>query len=155
MLSFQVEPWENLWRDGQDIFKTHYDELALHKDVMPLGLDNDTYLDLERKQFLLVVTARRDGRLIGYYVGIVIAHHPHNKDAGKVATTDMFFIAPSERRGGAGAKLLIAAENELRKIGVVKASISTKVNLENGPLLDALGWEKTDIVRQKVLKGKG
>jgi GNAT superfamily N-acetyltransferase len=151
VLSFQVEPWSRLWSDGQELFQLHYNELALHKDVMPMGLDNNFYSDLEHRRYLLVVTARRDSRLIGYFVGIVIAHHPHNKDAGKVSTVDMFYIAPDERRGGAGAKLLIFAEDALKKNGVVKATLTTKVKFESGALLDALGWEKTDIVRQKVL----
>lgn len=150
MLTFQREPWAALSRDGQAIFKVHFDELALHKEAMPMGLDDDFYFDLDKRNFLLVVTARRDGRLIGYYVGIVIDHHPHNKDGGKVSTTDMFYIHPEERKGGAGAKLLIAAENELRREGVKKATISTKLHFESGALLDALGWEKTDVVRQKV-----
>lgn len=151
MVSFQVEPWSRLWSEGEELFHQHYDELALHKDVMPMGLDNAFYSDLQLRNYLLVVTARRDGQLIGYYVGIVIAHHPHNKGAGKVATCDMFYLKPSERKGGTGAKLLIAAEKELRAQGVKKATISTKAKFENGELLDALGWEKTDIVRQKVL----
>jgi GNAT superfamily N-acetyltransferase len=151
MLKLQVEPWEVLWRDGQDIFRTHYDELALHKESMPLGLDNELYSDLQTKNFLLIVTARRSGRLVGYYVGVIVSHHPHNKDAGKVSTTDMFYIIPSERKGGAGVKLLKFAEAELKANGVIKATISTKAGFENGELLEALGWHKSDIVRQKVL----
>ena len=151
MLVCRIETWADLWRDGQELFKQHYDELALHKDAMPMGLDNDFYLGLERRDFLLVVAARRGGELVGYYVGILIAHHPHNKDAGKVATCDMFYVGKEHRRGGAGVKLLRAVENELRKQGVRKATISTKKHFENAALLDALGWEVTDIVRQKVL----
>ncbi len=151
MITLAREPWSNLWRDGQELFKAHYDELALHKIAMPFGLDNDFYLGLEQRNFLLVVAARRDGALVGYYVGIVIAHHPHNKDAGKVSTSDMFWLHPAHRRGGAGVKLLLFIEDELRREGVKKATISTKVHFENGELLEALGWEKTDVVRQKVL----
>lgn len=151
MLTFQVEAWSDLERDGQHIFKVHYDELALHKEAMPMGLDSAHYLDVERRKFLLVITARRDGALVGYYVAYLIHHNPHNKDAGKVSTCDMFYILPGERRGGAGARLLMFVENELRRQGVVKASMTTKANFESGALLDALGWEKTDIVRQKLL----
>ena len=151
MLTFRVETWEDLERDGSEIFKVHYDELALHKTVMPMGLDNAIYLEFQRLGLLVVLTARRDGVLVGYWVGIVIHHNPHNKDGGKVATCDMFYILPEQRKGGAGARLLMAAESELRKRGVKKASLSTKIHFESGELLDALGWEKTDIVRQKLL----
>jgi GNAT superfamily N-acetyltransferase len=151
MLSFQRGTWAEMKAEAEPIFKVHYDELALHKAVMPMGFDHDFYFNLESNNFLLVVTARRDGRLVGYYVGIVISHHPHNKEGGKVSTTDMFYLLPEERKGGAGVKLLRFAENELRREGVKKATISTKLHFENGALLDALGWEKTDVVRQKVL----
>jgi GNAT superfamily N-acetyltransferase len=150
MLKIQRATWAEMRAEAEPLFKVHYDELALHKDVMPMGCDHEFYFQLERNNFLLVVTARRDGRLVGYYVGIVIAHHPHNKEGGKVSTTDMFFILPSERRGGAGVKLLRFVEHELRREGVKKATISTKLHFENAELLEALGWEKTDIVRQKV-----
>lgn len=160
MLTFQTEPWSRLWSEGQQLFHQHYEELALHKEVMPMGLDNNFYSDLEHRRFLLVVTARRDGRLIGYYMAILIAHHPHNKDAGKVCTTDFFYISPTERKGGAGAKLMIAAAKELKRQEVIVASISIKLERDEKidwatlKMLKALGWEPTDLVLQLVLKGK-
>lgn len=150
-ITFQVEDWATLERDGQELFRLHYDELALHKEAMPMGLDSDWYRHVEKNGYLLVLTARKDGHLIGYYVAMVFSHHPHNKGGGKVSSTDMFVIDPSHRKAGAGARLLMAAERELKRLGVVKASISTKVHFENRELLDALGWTKTDVVRQKLL----
>lgn len=151
MLTTQVENWSVLEREAQEMFKVHYDALALHKQEMPLGIDSAAYLDMERRGYLLVVTARRDGVLVGYHIWIVLDHHIHNKAGGKVATSDMFFVLPEHRRGGAGAKLLMASKVELKKIGVKKASLSTKIHFENSELLDALGWEPTDIVRQMIL----
>lgn len=116
-----------------------------------MGLDSAFYLDVERRGHLLVVTARRGMELVGYYIAIIINYHPHNKAGGKVSTCDMFYVLPKHRRGGAGVKLIGAAEFELKNRGVVKASMSTKVHFENAALFDALGWEKTDIVRQKLL----
>jgi L-amino acid N-acyltransferase YncA len=157
MLTFQRETWADLWRDGQEIFKAHYDELALHKEAMPMGLDNDAYTDLERKGYLLVVAGRRDGALIGYYMAIVIAHSPHNKDAGKVASTDFFYVVQAHRYGGAGVKLLKAAAKELKLLGVTVASISIKLrrdeqlNWSTRRMLEMLGWEPTDLVLQLVM----
>jgi GNAT superfamily N-acetyltransferase len=159
MLKFAVETWADIWRDGQEIFKQHYDELALHKEAMPMGLDNDFYTDLQARNFLLVVTARRDGRLVGYYMAIVVHHHPHNKDAGAVSTTDFFYILPHERKGGAGAKLLAFVGGtesllggELARSGIKKATLTTKRKFANIELMEALGWSNTDLVFQKVGK---
>lgn len=157
MLTFQVETWSDLERDGQHIFKVHYDELALHKEAMPMGLDGAIYLELERLGRLLVIAARKSGTLVGYYMAIIIPKHPHNKDAGPVSTTDFFYLLPSHRRGGAGARLLRAAMDELRKRGVTVASISVKYAREiatggrTWKLIESLGGEATDIVFQFVL----
>jgi GNAT superfamily N-acetyltransferase len=150
MLKIQRGNWAEMQAEAEPLFKVHYDELALHKDVMPMGCDHEFYFHLERNNFLLVVTARRDERLVGYYVGIVIGHHPHNKDGGKVSTTDMFYVVEAERHGGAGARLLRFVEGELRREGVKKATISTKLKFSNQPLMEALGWEATDLVFQKT-----
>lgn len=158
--TFQVEDWAALERDGQELFRLHFDELALHKEAMPLGLDSTIYLELERLGRLLVITARKSDTLVGYYMAIIIPKHPHNKNAGPVSTTDFFYLAPSERRGGAGAKLLQFALGELMKRGITVASISIKYarELDSGKrtwaLIESLGGEPTDIVFQFVLAGK-
>jgi len=151
VLQFQVESWGVLQREAQHIFKVHYDELALHKSAMPMGIEDDFYLRLERAGLLLVVTARRNAELIGYFVAIIIDHHPHNKDGGKVSTTDMFMVMPKHRTGGAGAKLLMVAKEALRARGVKKATISTKAHFENARLMNLIWGEPTDIVRQVLL----
>ena len=151
MIAFAVEPYEHVLRDGQGIFKVHYDELALHKEQIPMGLDHDLYLQLEERGVLVTITARVDGNLVGYFLALVVSHHPHNKDAGPASTTDMFYILPAYRTGGIGTKLLMFAEQVLRDRGVAKATLSTKVKFSNRELLEALGWEHTDVVFQKVL----
>ena len=162
MLTFQTENWSDLERDGSELFKVHYDELALHKEVMPMGLDGSIYLELERLKRLLVVTVRRDGELVGYYLAIFIPKHPHNKDAAPVSTTDMFYVHPDHRRGGTGAKLLMFVAQELKKLGIGVASLSIKWQREEDldwstmKMLIALGWEPTDLVFQLVLReGQG
>jgi len=150
-LRFQTETWDDLWRDGQDIFPVHYRELSLHQDRVPLGMDDELYRGMEARGNLHVLTAREDGRLVGYYLAIVIKNHPHNKDAGKVANCDMFYMLPEFRKGGAGAKLILMAEKSLREKGVTKVSMSVKLHQNHGRLLEALGWEATDLMFQKLL----
>jgi GNAT superfamily N-acetyltransferase len=151
-MHFALEKWAVLFRDGhKKLFPEHFDELAVHKEQIPLGMDDSLYQHIEDLGRLHVLTAREAGELVGYYVAIVIPNHPHNKDAGPCSTTDMFYMARAHRKGGSGAKLLMMAEKTLRERGVTKASISVKLHQNHGPLLEALGWEHTDLVFQKVL----
>ena len=154
MITFQLEPWEYLIRDGQEIFVRHYEELSLEKDRVPLGMDFACYQDLENKGYLHVLTCRKDGKLIGYYIAIVIAHHPHYKDSGPMSTTDMFYILPEFRTGGTGAKLLMMAAKTLKERGVTKATISVKLKQDHTELLEKLGWIATDKIFSMNLEAK-
>ena len=150
-MTFQIEPWSEFWRDGQEIFPIHFEELAVHKESVPLGMDDALYRQLESMGRLLIVTARKQGRLIGYYMAIIVPNHPHNKDAGPQSTTDFFYMLRAHRKGGAGAKLLMTAEAALKARGVKKASISVKLHQDHSKVLKALGWTPTDLVLQKLL----
>jgi GNAT superfamily N-acetyltransferase len=150
-MRFQIERWAPFIEEGKEIFPVHFEELALDKEQMPLGMDFAFYQKLEDLGFLHVLTAREGKKLVGYYIAMVFQSHPHNKDAGPVSTTDMFYILPAYRKGGAGAKLLMMAEKTLRERGVKKAAISVKVHQNHGTLLKALGWKETDIVFHKLL----
>lgn len=154
MTTFQLEKWAVLIADGKEIFAKHYDELSLEKDRIPLGMDFDTYQDMENRGILHVLSCRKDGTLIGYYIAIVINHHPHYKTSGPVSTTDMFYILPEHRTGGCGARLLMMAEKTLRERGVHKAFISVKLKMDHSALLEKLGWTATDKVFAKILEAK-
>lgn len=153
MITFQVEKWKQLIADGQKIFIQHYDELSLEKDRVPLGMDFDLYQSIEDKGNLHVLTCRKDGELIGYYIAIIVNHHPHYKDSGPQSTTDMFYILP-QYRNGCGVKLLIEAARTLTERGVKKAFIGIKLKQDHTELLESLGWTATDKVFTKLLGDK-
>lgn len=150
MLTFSSENWASFSKDAISIFPIHWEELALDREKIPIGMDLGKYADLERNGVLNVVAVRDDGKLIGYHMALIVTH-PHYKDAGLMATTDMFYILPEHRKAGVGAKLIMAAESSLRERGVVKAFIGTKLHQSHEKLLEALGWKPTDMVFSKLL----
>ena len=138
-------------RDAQHLFQAHYDELSLDKDKVQMGLHCQRYLDMERQGMLHIVTIRLgDGKVVGYYIAMILPHM-HYKDAGLMAYTDMYFIHPDYRVGGVGAKLMVFVEETLRRRGVVKAYITTKLKLDLSSMFEALGWKATDKVFTKFL----
>lgn len=152
MITFQREMWETFWRDGQPIFPIHFKELALNQEKIPMDMDAEVYQKLEDRNVLHILTARKDSKLIGYHISLIVKSHPHNKNAGMYATTDMFYILPEYRKGGAGTRLLIAAEKAIQNLGVTRMALSTKLHhLPNRELLEKLGWTATDIVFHKLL----
>lgn len=149
-VTFQVERWADFWRDCQELTPLHWAEAALDKDVIKLSILPENYAACDEKGILHIVTARYGGKMVGYFVANVVTH-PHYKEAGLMAFTDMYFMHPDYRRGGYGAKLIIAVEASLKERGVVKAYISTKVHENKSEMLLALGWKPSDMSFTKIL----
>src|SRR5690242_18761776 len=114
MLTFQVESWTAVLPEMEPIFPLHYEELSLDKDWARMALNFPLYEKAEKDGYLLLCTARSDGRLIGYIVSALLPH-THYKDAGTMSMTDMYYVLPEFRRGGCGAKLLHYMESVLRE----------------------------------------
>lgn len=150
-ITIQVEKWATFWPDSKDVFPLHWRELALYQEDFPLSIDEKKYEILDKGDFLLILTAREEGKLIGYYLWFLMPH-PHYAASGPMGMTDMYFVLPWHR-GGVGTKLFIASEAELRKRGIVKAITSCKAHQDHSALFERLGWELTDYSFSKILKG--
>lgn len=148
-LTFQIEDVDSFARDAAEIFPRHFRELALNQEAIAFGLDFEIYREVEKKNVLQILTARLDGKIIGYVLSLVVKHHPHNKDAGPYSTTDMFYVLP-EHRNGTGVRLLIENEKRLRELGVRRMAISTKLKNAHLDLFTQLGYQATDLVFNKV-----
>jgi GNAT superfamily N-acetyltransferase len=150
LLSFQIEKWKDFYKDAVSIFPRHYEELSLEKGRVPMCFDCDKYQIVEDAGNLHILTVRTSGKLIGYYVAVIVVH-PHYKTGGLFSSCDMFYILPEYRRGGTGTKLIVMAEESMKNRGVLKSSMSVKLHQDHSALLRGLGWEPTDLVLQKVL----
>jgi hypothetical protein len=150
VITFSIEKWADFSRDADYIFPLHYEELSLDNGKIPMGIDNAKYQEMESVGRLHVLVARSEGQVVGYYIAIIV-NHPHYKDAGLHSTTDMFYLLPEYRIGNNGMRLLAEAEQSLRKRGVVKAFIGTKLKQDHSKILEWLGWTPTDTVFTKVL----
>lgn len=150
MLTFQVEKWPDALPELRELFPLLWDEVALDKDRLIAKCDEPLYANMEKLNMLHLVTARAEGKLVGYHVSF-ITPHMHYQGAGAMAFTDMYFTRPEFRQGGLGAKLLTFLETSLRARGVFKAYLSHKIAHDRGALFQALGWKPSDVVYSKVI----
>ena len=132
------------------IWPEHWKELALDRDKIALGCDEAKYQQGEAMGCLHIVTARSDGKLVGYHYGMLM-HHLHYMDAGLMCYTDVYFLKPEYRKGISGIRFLLAVMKSLKDLGVVKLYISTKVHQNNGKLFQYLGMTCSDHVWTKLL----
>jgi len=147
-LTFCIERWPEFWRDCQHILPVHWKELALNQDQIALDVDAERFKVIDDQGLLHILTARAEGRMVGYYIAIVMPHL-HYKSAGNMAFTDMFFMLPAFRKGH-GLKLFTEAERTLRERGVKKAYLSCKVHADLTELFERLGWTMSDKAFVKV-----
>jgi hypothetical protein len=143
----QVEPWTMALPEMEELFPLHWKEIALFQEEIPMDLDCDHYANLDDKGVLLLLTARIEKKLVGYFIGYFFPH-PHYKSSGPWATTDMYFVLP-EYRTGTGLKLFVSFEKLARAKGAKHGVTSCKVHQDHRELLTKLGWEWTDCTLQK------
>src|SRR6185436_8871648 len=71
MITAQVESLTERLEELKAFFPKHWDVLALNKDVVPLDPQYAKYLRRDALGLVLFVSLRKDGDLIGYFVGFV------------------------------------------------------------------------------------
>ena len=132
------------------VLPAHYEELCVSKEF-PFDPDWDAYDRFAQAGMLRTITVRNDGELIGY-MAFFIQPNPHYKSC-KMAYEDVYYLKAEYRKGRVGIKMFQYAEEALKKIGVNRILIHTKVHLDNSRLLEYLGYSWTDKIYAKTIQG--
>lgn len=151
MISAQIESFEKALPELIKIFPTHWTELAIFKEKMPLSPQYDEYVKRERNGILFLATVRKNGRIVGYYTAQV-APGFHYKET-LTATMDMAYVVPEERQKGLALPLFRAVERELKRRGVKiwYSGWKTAKPLGMPDLLEAFGFSSADTYLAKWL----
>lgn len=97
------------------LFEDHREELTTNKALMTLAPDMPRYIACEQAGALFVLTARDEGRLVGYSVNF-IGQHLHYS-ALRYANNDLLFLAKTHRKGTLGLRLIRETEREAKARG--------------------------------------
>lgn len=149
MVTYQVEDWFECWEEMSVLWDAHWQEVALDREKIRLAPDFASYERFAQDGSLHVVTAREDGKIIGYHISIV-KPHLHYKDSLS-AFTDVYFIHPDHRKGMVGVKLFKETEKSLKARGVQKMFTGTKLSLDMGRIFERLGWRETERLYTKYI----
>jgi GNAT superfamily N-acetyltransferase len=147
-ITFAKEPFAAAYREASELLAMHYEEIAPYRDLFKINCNIAAYEKLEQAGTLQVVTARHDGRLVGYFL-FLVARHPHYNDT-VVANEDMKFLHP-DYRGGTGFRLIAFAENLARQLGCKVIFQRSKAKSEHGPMYRRMGYELMDEIYAKRL----
>ena len=147
--TFQVEDFAKAFAEATELTRRHYDEIAKNKDVMVLDPDRDFYA--AAKDTLLLVTARHEGALAGYFLWVLI-QHPHYRTV-RLADEDLHFLAPEYRQGMTGYRLMKAARDAAIARGAKLLMMREKIGHERPGVLRRLGFAPADINHILIVRG--
>jgi GNAT superfamily N-acetyltransferase len=149
MMTAAPEPWHPTIEEIKPLLPMHWEELALDKDKVPLAPQWHVYEKHNAAGELQLVVLREDGRLVGYYWGIV-APGLHYATC-LTAIMDIFYVHPEHRNGHAGAILFAAVEKDLRRRGVQRWLVGSKLHRDCSALFERLKFRPIEIYYSKWL----
>jgi GNAT superfamily N-acetyltransferase len=142
MITFQQETYDDVYEECLRIFPTHWKELALDQDKVPLDPQFEVYREREKRGELFVLSVRKDGALIGYFVGF-IAPSLHYKTC-LTCTMDIFYIHPEHRGSSLGIKLFTEVRERCKKRGVHRIVVGSKMHKDASILFERLGYTEIE-----------
>jgi GNAT superfamily N-acetyltransferase len=149
MVEYKEEGFDDVIGEIKPMLEHHYDEIALDKEHIKLNPDYDAYKTLCSSGFMRIITARDGGKLVGYCI-VIIKHHLHYRDS-LTAIDDIFYVDKEYRKGLTGVKLFIKTEEILKKYGVQRVIMNTKLHHDVGAIFDRLGYKETERVFTKII----
>lgn len=148
-IKYQREDLYKIKDEISNLIQDHWEEIALNKEKIKLNPDWSAYSALYEAGKLGIYTARKNEKLIGYFV-VIANSNPHYKDH-LFAVNDIIYLAPEHRKGFVGVKLIKYAEKDLKKFGVSVFTINTKVHKPFDSVLERLGFNLIERVYSKYI----
>tara|TARA_R110000868_G_scaffold340099_1_gene600763 strand:+ start:786 stop:1256 length:471 start_codon:yes stop_codon:yes gene_type:complete len=146
---YQREDLYKIKDEISNLLQDHWEEIALNKEKIKLNPDWGAYSVLYKSGKLGIYTARKEGKLIGYFV-VIAGSNPHYKDH-LFAVNDIIYLVPEHRKGFVGIKLIKYAEKDLKNFGVSVFTINTKVHKPFDSVLERLGFNLIERVYSKYI----
>ena len=138
MITAHVESFEENLEYLKPLLPIHYKELALDQDKVPLSPQFDKYVAAEQRGELIFVTLRKAGQMVGYFIGF-IAPGLHYSTC-LTCNMDIFYVLPDHRGSGTGFQLFKFVEQQLKKRGVQRMFVGSKMHKDASWLFEKLNY---------------
>lgn len=148
-VEFAVESISVIRDEAMPIVVRHYDEIAQFKQVQKLDPDWGVYLKAEEAGKLWVMTARRNGEIVGYII-MLLTFDMHYRKMFR-ATEDVHFLIPEYRKGLLGYRMLAKTKQAMANKGCKTITFRTKADADHGKLFERLGGVLHDLVYTIVI----
>lgn len=152
-LTAQVEQYKDVLDDhGRALLKRHHAELALDQEEVEYAPDWERYDRLDKLGHLSIVTLREKGIIVGYCVTHVMPELHYKTTL--TATMDILWVAPEYRENMGGLRLMREVHRELKRRGVKRVYMGSKLHKDISKLFTALGYVPMELWFSKILRAE-
>ena len=147
-VTYQKERFIDIMAELPPLFVAHDHEVHTEKEALPLNPHWAGYLTSEQRGSLHIVTARDNGKLVGYVFLFVNLSFQISR---LIAITDLIYLAPEYRRGFEGVKMLKKAKEMARSLDAVKLYLIAHGSEGLERVFSRLGASKAETVYAMLL----
>jgi hypothetical protein len=150
MITFTIEPFSSVYDELLPLLCAHYGEISTHKDHgVPLDPVVEAYRARETDGSLMMVIGREQGEIVAYFVCFV-APGLHYRSC-LTCSPDIFFVKPDRRTGMTGIRMFRFVEKELKRRGVRRWAVGSKVAHDASALFKFLGFSPVETTYERWL----
>lgn len=142
MIKFAVENYSDIIEEMKPLLEAHYHEIAWYQDKIELNPDYEKYAQMADAGLVHIVSARDEGKLIGYFVSMVIPGMHYKSTL--YALNDVLFVHPDYRGSSTAYRMFKYAFEQLKSMGVDVITIHMKTDAPFEDLCVALGMQKQE-----------
>lgn len=148
-MEYKAEFIKDVLEELKPLLEDHWEEVAWYKDKIKLNPDYEKYIMMQEANSLLFVTARDEGKLVGYNVNF-LQYHPHYSDH-IFAVNDIIFLHPDYRHGKVAKEMLEGTEELLKHLGVSVVTLHMKPAHPFQTLAEHCGFKQQEYVYSKFI----
>jgi hypothetical protein len=150
VITFEIESFSKVYAELEPLLREHYGEISTHKDHgVPLDPVVEVYRARELDGSLMMVIGREAGQIVAYFV-CFIAPGLHYRDC-LTCSPDIFYVSPDRRTSIAGIRMFRFVEKELKRRGVKRWAVGSKVQHDASALFRFLDFLPVETMYEKWL----
>lgn len=150
MIVFAIESFSAVYAELRPLLEEHYGEISTHKDH---GVELDPLVEIYRAReldgSLMMAIGREAGQIVAYFV-CFIAPALHYRSC-LTCSPDIFYVDPARRTEIAGIRMFRFVEKELKRRGVQRWAVGSKIKHDASALFRFLGFEPVETMHEKWL----
>jgi GNAT superfamily N-acetyltransferase len=142
-MDIQFTTFTESYEEALPLIRAHWDEVPFGPwhDV-GVNVNTPIYLLMEQQGYLRVMTARDNGKLIGYIV-MMCAERTHHKGMWHVVS-DVVYVDPAYRGKKVFERMVDAMKKDSKKAGISFFTIGVNPNFDFSHLVERMGAELTE-----------